>query len=118
MKCDVISANKCGWNTVYLAEELYLESNKSDLTDNCAHLLGSSGNCLTSVDLMIIEKMTLIDRRMRLNNLKDYWKQNIFQNSLQWKLALKHASLISPSVAAISHLPPDHEFTESKAWMF
>lgn len=84
MKCDVISANKCGWNTVYLAEELYLESNKSDLTDNCAHLLGSS----------------------------DYWKQNIFQNSLQWKLALKHASLISPSVAAISHLPPDHEFTE------
>ena len=45
MKCDVISASKCGWSTVYLAEELYLESNKSDLTDNCAHLLGSSGKC-------------------------------------------------------------------------
>lgn len=50
MKCDVISANKCGWNIVYLAEELYLESKKSDLTDNCAHLLGSSGKCLTPFD--------------------------------------------------------------------
>merc|ERR1719394_1051537 len=86
LKSDIISCDKtCGWKTVYLAEELLVDGDTSQLEDGDSDLL----------------------------NTKDFWGHDMLSNSLQWKLATKHASLITPMIDSISNLPLNHAFKET-----
>ena len=123
LKSDIISCDKtCGWKTVYLAEELLVDGDTSQLEDGDSDLLNTKGfdmnSIFTCITVLYYEpsKLEPVCKRSKKSlsyQVIDFWGHDMLSNSLQWKLATKHASLITPMIDSISKLPLNHAFKET-----